>query len=81
MLLNTKSISVSIAVLSFFGIAVVGWFTGLSQLTCCKRALAAAVIAYIGTSIALKVVNAILINVMVDSQINQPKDAANDSGN
>ena len=81
MLLNARSISVSIAVLSFFGIAAIGWFTGLSQLTCCKRALAAAVIAYISTSIALKIINAILINAMVNSRMNQQKEAANDNGN
>jgi hypothetical protein len=36
---------------------------------------------YIVTSLAVKVINAILINAMINSQMNQQKEAANDSGN
>ena len=81
MMLNVKSISISIAVLSFFGIALIGWFSGLSPLTCCKRSLLAAVIVYIGTSIAVTIINTILMNVMIDNQMNQHKEATNDDGN
>ena len=81
MLLNARSISISIAVLSFFAIAAVGWFSDLSPLTCCKRSLLAAVIVYISTSIAVKAISAILMDAMVDRQMNQQKEASNGNGN
>jgi hypothetical protein len=79
--LNTRSISVSVAVICFFGIAVTGWINGLSSFACCKRAMVAAIIMYIVTSLAVKVINAILISAMINNQMNQQKEAANDSGN
>jgi hypothetical protein len=36
---------------------------------------------YIVTSLAVKVINAILISAMINYQMNQQKEAANDSGN
>lgn len=79
--LNARSISVSVAVICFFGIAVISWINGLSSFACCKRALAATIIMYIVTSLAVKVINAILISAMINYQMNQQKEAANDSGN
>jgi hypothetical protein len=78
--LNVRSISVSIAVICFFGIAVTGWINRLSSFACCKRALAAAIIMYIATSLAVKIINAILISAMINNRMNQQKEAANDSG-
>jgi hypothetical protein len=37
--------------------------------TCCKRAVIAAIVAYVVVSIAVKAINAILINAMVNKQL------------
>ena len=79
--LHVRSISVSVAVICFFGIAVIGWISGLLPFTCCKRALAAAIIVYIAASLAVKAINAILINAIIKDQMNQQKGKVNDSGN
>ncbi|OHB61586.1 MAG: hypothetical protein A2Y12_11150 [Planctomycetes bacterium GWF2_42_9] len=81
MLLNSRQICTSVSVLGFFCVAIIGWFSGLSQFTCCKRALLAAVMVYVGTSIALKAVNAILTDALINSQIKQQKEQVNDSRN
>jgi len=78
--LHVRSISVSVAVICFFGIAVIGWISELSPFTCCKRALTVAFIVYVVASLAVKAINAILINAMVKSQMNQQKGKASDSG-
>lgn len=77
--LHVKSISISVAVICFFVIAIVGWFSDVSPFTCCKRAMGAALIAYIAASLAVKAINVILIDVMVEKQMNQQKGNANGS--
>ena len=74
--LNTRSIAVSLAVVGFFGIAVVTWLCGLPPYTCCKRAVVAALAVYAASSLAVKAVNAILISAMVPSQVKQIKETA-----
>jgi uncharacterized membrane protein YidH (DUF202 family) len=75
MFLNDRLIAVGFSVLGFFGIAIVGWFSGLSQLTCCKRAMIAAFLVYIVVLIAMKVVNIILTEALIDRQMKQqPKE-------
>lgn len=59
--------------LFFFGLGFVGWISGHPPFTCCKRALAGAVIAYIAAVLVVKAINAILINAMISSQQNQAK--------
>jgi len=76
--LNVRSIAVSIAVICFFGIAVIGWGSGLSPFTCCKRALAGAACAYIAAVLAVKAINAILMNAMITDQMKQREEK--DSG-
>ena len=78
--LQAKSISVSVAVICFFGIALVGWISGLLPLTCCKRALIAAVVAYAATAIAIKAINSILIDAMIKNQMNQQQRKNSGSG-
>jgi len=73
MLLNDRPIAVAFAVLGFFGIAFVGWLSGLSQLTCCKRALGAAFCIYVAAVIAMKIVNVVLTEALIDSQIKQQR--------
>lgn len=75
--LHVKSIAVSIAVICFFAVAVIGLISGLSPFTCCKRALVAAAAAYIAGAWALKAINAILINAMISSRMKQQKEQDN----
>ncbi len=72
--LHIRSITVSIAVMCFFGLSLVGWVSGLAPFTCCKRALAGAMFAYIATTLAAKAINAILMNAMMKNQVNQRKE-------
>ncbi|HBG26584.1 MAG: hypothetical protein A2Y10_16210 [Planctomycetes bacterium GWF2_41_51] len=81
MIFNARSISMTIAVVSFFCFAVIGWSNGLSQLTCAKRASIAAFVIYICTSFAVKAVNVILTNAIADKQAQQPKEEVNGSSN
>lgn len=74
MLLNARSIGVGIAVVFFFGISLIGWISGISPFTCCKRALAGAFLAYIAGTLAVKAINAILMNAMITSRTNQKKE-------
>ena len=85
--LHARSIAVSIAVICFFGLSFIGWISGLSPFTCCKRALVGAVVSYIAVSLAVKVINAILTNAMIMSRMShgdrqagsQEKDKTSDS--
>jgi len=69
---------VSIAVICFFGLSLVGWISGISPFTCCKRALLGAVLAYIAAAWAVKAINAILISAMIANQMDQQEEK--DSG-
>ncbi|MFZ2146820.1 MAG: hypothetical protein WAV28_06335 [Sedimentisphaerales bacterium] len=76
--LHVRSIAVSIAVICFFGVGIIGWISGVSPFICCKRALAGALLAYIVVAWAVKAVNAILMSAMITNQMNQQKEK--DSG-
>ena len=65
--LHVRSIAVSIAVICFFVLSMVGWIWGLSPFVCCKRALIGAVLAYIVGGWAVRAINAILVNAMIAS--------------
>jgi hypothetical protein len=69
--LHVRSIAVSISVICFFVLSVVGWIYGLSPFTCCKRALMGAALAYIAGGWSVKAINAVLINAMISNQVNQ----------
>jgi hypothetical protein len=69
--LHVRSIAVSIAVICFFVISIVGGVCGLSPFVCCKRALIGALLAYIAGGWAVRAINAILVNAMIESQVNQ----------
>lgn len=69
--LHVRSIAVSIAVICFFVLSLIGGVCGLSPFVCCKRALIGAVLAYIVGGWAVRAINAILINAMIANQMNQ----------
>jgi len=73
--LNVRSGAISFAVPAFFIIAIAGWISGLTPFTCCKRAVAGAVIAYFIGAYAMKIINAVLINAMIKSQVEKHKGA------
>jgi hypothetical protein len=79
MIINTKTCSIQMAVAAFFGVACVGALSGLSPWTCSKRALISAFIVYGMSRCALKVINWIILNALVKSQVNKQEDSA--SGN
>lgn len=72
--LHVRSTAVSIAVIFFFALSIVGWISGLPPSTCGKRALAGAVLAYIAASWAVKAINHILINAMITNQMERQKE-------
>ncbi|MHC4622278.1 MAG: hypothetical protein ACYS4W_00070 [Planctomycetota bacterium] len=76
--LNVRPIAIAIAVIFFFGISLVACISGLSPFTCCKRALAGAVLAYVLGTLTVRAINAILISAMITKHINQGKEE--DSG-
>jgi len=79
--LHVRAIAVKIAVISFFAVAIIGRTSGLTPLACSKRAMVGAIFAYIATVFAVKAVNAILINAMVEKQLERQKEKSGDSQN
>ena len=69
--LQNRAISGSIAVMCFFAVAIIGWLNQISPFTCCKRAVTAAIISYVISTLAVKAVNYILIDAMITNQMNQ----------
>lgn len=67
--LNARSISVITSVLCFFVLSFIGWLGNLTPFTCCKRALIGAAVSFVTASFAVKAINAILTNAMIDSRI------------
>lgn len=74
--LHARSIAVSIAVICFFGLSFVGWISGLSPFTCCKRALMGAALSYIAASLAVKIINAVLTSAMITSRMSRAEHQA-----
>jgi hypothetical protein len=75
--LHVRSIAVSAAVVCFFVVCLIGWVSDLSPFTCCKRSLIGAIVVYIAAAMAVKAINAILINAMIKSQMSQQKEKDN----
>jgi hypothetical protein len=71
MLIHSRPYAISAAVISFFGLSFAGVFKGLTPLTCCKRALIGAVLAYIACSIAVAIVDAVITKAIVDGHVNK----------
>ena len=69
--LNVRSIAVSIAVICFFVMSLIGWSSGLAPFVCCKRALIGAALVYLGGGWAVRAINTILVNAMIANQMDQ----------
>lgn len=69
--LHVRSIAVSIAVICFFVMSLIGLASGLTPFVCCKRALIGAVLAYIAGGWAVRAINSILVNAMIANRMNE----------
>jgi hypothetical protein len=72
-MLHVRSIAVSSAVVSVFAVAILGSTSGLSPWSCCERALLAAGVVYLAAGAAVRVVNTILIQALVDRQVSKER--------
>jgi len=72
-MLHVRSMAVSSAIVCMFAVAIVGSISGLSPWACCERALLAAVIIYFAAGAAVRAINAILIQAIVDSQMDKER--------
>lgn len=79
MLLQTRPIAFTAAVIAFFLFSIVASVVNLSPYMCCKRAVLGALAVYAVVSVATRAVNAILTGAMIASQIS--KDHTGDSKN
>jgi len=69
--LNVRKVAVNLAVLCFFILSIITMISGLSPFTCCKRAIAGAVIIYIAAGITVRLINMILVDAMISKKIEQ----------
>jgi hypothetical protein len=76
--IQERPLAVRCAVACFFLVCIVGVLQGLSPATCSQRALIGAVCAYIGGRLVAKAMNAILMQAMVSSWVDQSKEEAGD---
>jgi hypothetical protein len=71
---ETRPIAARVAVCCFFLFSFLCWLTNQSPLFCCKRALAGAVLAYIAAAAAVKAVNAIITQALIDRELTRQKE-------
>ena len=71
--LNVRSSAISISVISFFFLSIVGWISGLSPFICCKRAMIGAALVYITVIFIVKVINRILLDAIINKQVENEK--------
>ena len=69
--LHVRSIAVSVAVICFFVMSLIGWGSGLAPFVCCKRALIGAALVYVGGGWAVRAINTILVNAMIANQMDR----------
>ena len=74
MLIHSRPIAASLAVVSFFGLSFVGILKGLASFTCCKRAFIGAALVYLATTLTVNIINAVLTSAIIDSHINKRKE-------
>ncbi len=77
--LQTRPAAIKMSVLAFFLVAIIGQCYGVSSFYCCKRAMLAAIVAYIVTTLFIKAVNFILLNAMIDKEVDKQREFSNDN--
>jgi hypothetical protein len=81
MLLHTRPIAVSAAILCFFGLSFVCWSCGHPPSTCCSRSFIGAVLAYFVTALVVRAINAILTSALISDYLDQLKGKDRAAGN
>lgn len=76
--LHVRSLAVGFSVMCFFLMCIVGALGGVSPSTCSKRALAGAVVTYIGASLLIRATNAILTHAAIDNWVRQHEEKPGD---
>lgn len=76
--LPERAIAIRCAVVCFFVVCVIGVAMDLDCGTCSQRGAWAAFFTYIGARLALKAINAILMQAIVTNWMDQSKDQAGD---
>ncbi len=79
--LDIRPIAMTIAVITFFGFSVMGAVNGLESFICCKRAVTGAIAAYIVASLAIKAINAIIMDAIIKEEINKQMGENRNRGN
>ena len=69
MILHPRFVAVSAAVLCFFAVGIVGSLHSLTPSTCCRRGLLAAAIMYLVVGAALRAINMIVTQAMIESHL------------
>jgi uncharacterized membrane protein YcfT len=70
-MLHVRSIAVSSAVVCVFAVGIIASISGLSPWSCCERAILAAAVVYFAAGAAVRAINTILIQAIVDRQVNK----------
>lgn len=78
MVLQPRPIAFTLAIVGFFALSIVGTIGGLTTDTCCERALGGAVVVYMATSAAVRVINTILTQAMIENQVNKDTAGGNE---
>ena len=65
---NARSFAISTAVMAFFVVGFIAWFSGISNFTCCKRALTAAFFTYVAATLAIRILKIILTSQILFDQ-------------
>ena len=83
--LEQRPIAMTVAVFAFFTAGIVSALCKNCPFTCCKRALIAMLVAYIFTTIVVKIINAVLVDAIVSKQVDRmlkrPKGKGSSRGN
>jgi len=79
--LNQKKLAMTAAVFAFFTTSIVAAFCRNSPFTCCKRSIIAMLVAYIFITIAVRIINAILLDAIISKQVNKTLDRFKGKGN
>lgn len=67
--INHRSFALSIAVTWFFINAFIGWVQNVEPLTCGRKAMVGGILVYIVCSIAVKIINKIIIDAVVSHHV------------
>lgn len=79
--LNPRTISMTVAVLTFFTASIVAAIHRNSPFTCCKRAVVAMLVAYIFITVVVKIVNAVLVDAIISKQVDRTLNKFKGKGN